>query len=57
MGTGSPLKGAMVEPGRCVRWPVETPMANLFLTMLDGAGVREEHFSDSNGRLSGLASG
>lgn len=49
-GTG----GGLVKPGRCVRWPVETQMANLFLTMLDGVGVHEEHFSDSSGRLSAL---
>jgi hypothetical protein len=46
--------GGVVKPGRCVRWPVETPMANLFLTMLDAVGVQEEHFSDSTGRMSGL---
>jgi len=46
--------GGLVTPGRCVKWPVETPMANLFLTMLDGVGVGEEHFSDSTGRLNAL---
>ncbi|QOV90847.1 DUF1552 domain-containing protein [Humisphaera borealis] len=47
--------GGLVKPGRCIKWPVETPMANLFLTMLDGVGVKEEHFSDSTGRLAGIA--
>jgi len=40
--------------GRHVRYPVETPMNNLFLSILDTAGVREEQLGDSSGRLTGL---
>ena len=29
----------------------ETPMCNLFLTMMDRMGVHVEHFGDSTGRL------
>ncbi len=29
-------------------------MANLFLSMLDAVGLKEERFGDSNGRLQGL---
>jgi hypothetical protein len=32
----------------------ETPMCNLFLTMMDRMGVPTEHFGDSTGRLAGL---
>jgi hypothetical protein len=32
----------------------ETPMCNLFLTMMDRMGVQMEHFGDSNGHLTGL---
>jgi hypothetical protein len=35
----------------------ETPMANLFLTMMDRMGVHEEHFGDSTGRVRGLGLG
>lgn len=47
--------GGLIKTGRCEHWPVEAPMANLLLSMLDGVGVREEHFGDSTGRLAGLA--
>ncbi len=43
-----------VSPGRSVHFPKETPMANLFLSMLDAIGRKEQRFGDSNGRLSGL---
>jgi hypothetical protein len=32
----------------------ETPMCNLFLTMMDRMGVHMEKFGDSTGRLQGL---
>jgi hypothetical protein len=41
--------------GRHVRYAKETPMNNLFLSILDTAGVREEQLGDSNGRLTGLS--
>jgi len=39
------------KPGRHVRVAKETPMANLFLSMLDGVGVNVEKLGDSNGKL------
>jgi hypothetical protein len=44
-----------LRPGRHVRYPQETPMTNLFLTMLDHAGVRVESLGDSQGRLESLS--
>lgn len=37
--------------GRHVRYPKETPMNNLFLSILDTMGVREETLGDSTGQL------
>jgi hypothetical protein len=44
--TGGRLKGA-----RHVRYPKGTPIANLYLTLLDTVGVSLESFGDSTGRL------
>ncbi|MBL9174603.1 MAG: DUF1552 domain-containing protein [Verrucomicrobiales bacterium] len=44
--------GGSLSSGRHVRVPKETPMANLFLEMMDRMGVRQERFGDSTGRLS-----
>ncbi|HEY6508265.1 MAG TPA: DUF1552 domain-containing protein [Vicinamibacterales bacterium] len=43
--------GGAVKPGRHVRYPVDTPMSNLLLTVLDAAGVPTEKLGDSTGRL------
>lgn len=43
--------GGSVLPGRHLRYPGETPMCNLFLSLLDRVGAREERFGDSTGRL------
>lgn len=48
--------GGSIQPGRHIRLPKETPMANLFLSMLDRMGVPGERFGDSTGRLSQLTS-
>ncbi len=40
-----------IKPGRHVKYPVETPMANLFMAMLDKMGVTAEQLGDSNGKL------
>jgi hypothetical protein len=40
--------------GRHLQYPKDTPMTNLFLTILDRAGVRAETIGDSNGRLEHL---
>jgi hypothetical protein len=42
------------KTGRHVQYPKETPMTNLFLTLLDRAGVRAEAIGDSQGRLEHL---
>lgn len=43
--------GALRTGGRHVRYADETPMANLFIAMLDKMGVPVDSFGDSNGRL------
>ncbi|HLF94859.1 MAG TPA: DUF1552 domain-containing protein [Planctomycetota bacterium] len=44
-----------VQTGRHVRYPRNTPLANLYLSILDRMGVKEEKFGDSTGRLTDLA--
>jgi hypothetical protein len=46
--------GNSISPGRRIVYRRETPMSNLFLTMMDRMNVRVEHFGDSTGRLEGL---
>ncbi len=46
--------GGTIETGRHVRYDLETPMCNLFLSMLDRVGVEVPFIGDSTGRLSGL---
>ena len=46
--------GNYFKTGRRVLARRETPMCNLFLTMMDRMGVPTEHFGDSTGRLDGL---
>jgi hypothetical protein len=41
--------GGLRPRGRHVRYPEETPMANLFVAMADRMGVAVESFGDSNG--------
>jgi hypothetical protein len=43
-----------IKTGRRVVYPKETPMCNLFLSMMDRMGVRMENFADATGRLEGL---
>lgn len=45
---------ANLRPGRHMRYPRNTPMNNLFLSMLDRLGVRVETLGDSTGKLQGL---
>jgi Protein of unknown function (DUF1552) len=45
---------ADIKGGRHVRYPAETPMNNLLLTMLGKAGVPVEHLGDSTGQLTHL---
>jgi hypothetical protein len=46
--------GNYLKSGRRIVYRKETPMSNLFLTMMDRMGVHVEHFGDSTGRLQGL---
>jgi hypothetical protein len=43
-----------VKPGRRVVFRRETPMCNLFLSMMDRMGVHMDHFGDATGRLDGV---
>lgn len=43
--------GGSVTPGRSLKYGAETPLANLYLSLLDAFGVEEKRFSDSTGRL------
>ena len=43
--------GGKVKGGRYVRYPKGTPLANMWLTMLDRLGIPIEKFGDSNGNL------
>ena len=44
-----------LKPGRHVRYGEETPIANLYVSMLDRMGVPAASFGDSKGRLEGLS--
>jgi hypothetical protein len=44
-----------IRGGRHIKFPDHTPMANLYMTMLDGVGVREDKIGDSTGRLEHLS--
>ena len=46
--------GGTIDSGRHVRYPNETPLSNLYLSLLDRVGVPTESFGDSTGRLDGL---
>jgi hypothetical protein len=45
-GAAGSLKG-----GRHIKYDKPTPLANLHLTLLDKAGVRLDHFADSQGKI------
>ncbi len=47
--------GGTLEPGRHIRYSGETPMCNLFMSMLDRMGVDAPFIGDSTGRLPGLS--
>jgi len=48
-------KAAGVKGGRHIRYKAETPMSNLWVTMLDKAGVPVDNLGDSTGQLDQLA--
>lgn len=43
--------GGSVKPGRHVAYTSETPVANLYMTLLDRAGVHPSSIGDSTGKL------
>ena len=47
--------GNFISPGRHIIYQRETPVSNLFATMIERVGVRPEHVGDSTGRLAGLS--
>jgi uncharacterized protein DUF1552 len=47
-------RGGGVRSGRYLRFPPETPCANLFVSLLELAGVPRAGFGDSTGALAGL---
>ena len=47
MGGGS----GRIQGGSHLQYPKDTPMANLFLTLMDKVGVQQERFGDSTGKL------
>jgi hypothetical protein len=46
--------GGTIDPGRHVAYSTETPLCNLFLSMLDRIGAPAPYIGDSTGKLSGL---
>ena len=50
-GHGSPK----LQSGRHLRYPSNTPMTNLYLTLLDKMGVQPEKIGDSTGRVAHLS--
>jgi hypothetical protein len=46
--------GKQIKSGQRIVYRRETPIANLYLTMMDRMGVRVDHFGDATGRLEGL---
>jgi hypothetical protein len=47
--------GGTIRTGRYVRCRLETPLTNLYCSMLDRVGVHVDSFSDSNGRIEELS--
>ena len=47
--------GGALKPGRHVKYADETPITNLFMSMLDKMGVPVEVIGDSTGKLEGLS--
>jgi hypothetical protein len=47
--------GGSITPGRHVRYEKDTPLTNLYLSMLDRVGVSAESLGDSTGKLDRLS--
>lgn len=43
--------GGLIKPGRQMTFATETPLNNLYLTMLDSVGVHLDQFGDSTGKV------
>jgi hypothetical protein len=43
--------GGRVTPGSHLQFPTETPLNNLYLSMLESVGVDIDEFGDSTGKL------
>ena len=48
---GAEITAAGIEGGRHIRYPQDTPIANLYITLLDKLGIRIDTFGDSTGKL------
>jgi hypothetical protein len=46
--------GGTIDTGRHLVLPTNTPICNLWLSLMERMGVEEERFGDSTDRLSGL---
>jgi len=46
--------GGTIAGGGHVRFPRETPITNLYLSMLERVGITAARFGDSTGKLTGL---
>ena len=46
--------GGRIKGGRHMTFPADTPLTNLFLSMLDSMGVPAETLGDSTGKLQGV---
>lgn len=46
--------GGSIDSGRHIKFGKETPLSNLFVSMLERMGVSVDHFGDSNGRIKEL---
>jgi len=44
-----------IKPGRHIRFPKETPLNNLWVSMLDRMDMKIENIGDSTGKLNGLS--
>jgi hypothetical protein len=46
--------GGAFKPGRHIKYPYNTPITNLYLTLLEQMGVRPEKIGDSTGKVDQL---
>jgi hypothetical protein len=46
--------GGAVTPGRHLAYPRNTPLCNLYLSMMQSMGVKQDRFADSDGALKGI---